>query len=295
MTLTLSNNWPVLKPDDRRLRVTNEEKRMAGNAIVSAFFLDMKSSPLPDSGLDAQLLCGDPVSILEENGEWAKVHAAFDLSNSVDSPGYVGWVLASGLTGEGVDPTHVVTAPRTFLYREADMKKPRTGYRSMGSRIEVVDAAETRGTRYAILASGEAIIERHIAPADFRADDFVAVAESLLRTPYLWGGNTAFGIDCSGLVQLTLRLAGKTVLRDTDMQAATLGNPVDLQGDWQKLQRGDLVFWRGHVAIAQGNINGEAHIIHANGYTMDVTSEPAEAAVERIAYLYEMPIGVRRL
>lgn len=267
---------------------------MASRAVVSAYLVDLKSSPSPDGGLDAQLLCGDPVSILETRGEWAKVHAPFDLSTSVNNPGYVGWVLASGLANEFVEPTHVVTAPRTFLYPGPDMKLPRTGYRSMGSRLTVVGEAQTRGTDYCLLSSGEAVVARHLAPVGQHAADYATVAESLLRTPYLWGGNTAFGIDCSGLVQLAMRMAGRPVMRDTDMQAATLGEPVDLGGDWQKLKRGDLVFWRGHVAIAQGDIDGEAHLVHANGYSMDVTSEPAKQAIERIAFLFELPTGVRR-
>ena len=174
------------------------------------------------------------------------------------------------------------------------MKLPRTGYRSMGSLLEVTGKTETRGTRYALLSDGNVIIDRHISPLEAHADDFVSVAEQLLATPYLWGGNTGFGLDCSGLVQLAMLISGEAVLRDTDMQAATIGDPVQIGNDWEKLKRGDLVFWRGHVAIAQGRISGSSHIIHANGYTMDVTSEPALQAINRIAYLYEMPIGVRR-
>ncbi len=234
--------WSVFNPLDRRLLVPNEEKAMAIPAVVSAYFVDLKSSPSSDAGLDAQLLCGDPVSILETSGEWVKVHAPFDLSTSVDNPGYVGWALASGLAKEIIEPTHVVTVPRTFLYRGADMKLPRTGYRSMGSRLTVVGQAQTRGTDYCVLSSGEAVVARHLAPVGQHAADYVTVAESLMRTPYLWGGNTAFGIDCSGLVQLAMRMAGRPVMRDTDMQAATLGEPVDLGGDWHKLQRGDLGF-----------------------------------------------------
>jgi len=286
--------WPVIAPDNRRLLVMDTEKGTATRAVVAAFLLDLKSSPSSDSGLDAQLLCGDPVSILENRGDWAKVHASFDLSGSVDHPGNVGWVNASGLSREIIEPTHLVTAPRTFFYPGPDMKLPRSGYRSMGSRLAIVGQAQTRGTDYCLLSSGEAVVASHLAPVNQHAADYVKVAETLMRTPYLWGGNTAFCLDCSGLVHIAMRMKGRHVMRDTDMQAATLGDPVVLGDDWQKLQRGDLVFWRGHVAIAQGNINGEACLIHANGHTMDVTSEPVKQAIERIASLYEMPIGVRR-
>ncbi len=278
--------WPVIDDHDRRLFVRRVDLESAQPAHVSAFLADLRSGPQADAGLDAQLLCGDTVMILEKRGDVARVR------NSRD--GYVGWTDLPALSQSEFTPTHRVIAPRTFLYREADMKLPRTGYRSMGSLVTVSGKAENRGTRYAILPDGTAIIARHLAEIDDVADDFVSIAEKLVHTPYLWGGNSGFGLDCSGLVQLSMLMAGISVMRDTDMQAASLGEPVDLVGNWHLLQRGDLVFWRGHVAIAQGRINGAPYLIHANGHTMDVTSEPAEQAITRIAHLYEMPIGVRR-
>jgi cell wall-associated NlpC family hydrolase len=116
------------------------------------------------------------------------------------------------------------------------------------------------------------------------------VAEALLSTPYLWGGTSAFGIDCSGLVQLSMRMAGRTVPRDTDMQASGLGEPFDPGADLAGLRRGDLVFWKGHVAIMLDGKN----IIHANGHAMMVSRERLSDAVERIAYLYGGPTGFRR-
>lgn len=289
------NLWPEIKKDDRRLAVSQDEVEKAKPGQVTAFFSDLKSAPANEAGLDAQLLFGDQISILDKQGDWLKVHVSFDLTGNVNSIGYVGWVLASTISTEQVKPTHMVIAPRTFLYPGPDMKFARSGYRSMGSLITVSATAQTRGTDYFILESGGAIVARHVVPIETKQTDYVAVAERLIHTPYLWGGNTGFGLDCSGLVYLAMRMCGNKIMRDTDMQAATLGQPVDIGQDWEKLQSGDLVFWRGHVAIAQGKINGEAHLIHANGYSMDVTSEPAKQAIERIAYLYELPIGVRRL
>ncbi|MGB7335204.1 MAG: NlpC/P60 family protein [Salaquimonas sp.] len=287
-------NWPVIKPDDRRLFISEPERTSSSWARVSAFFVDLKFLPKADAGLDTQILHGHSVRVLEQKGEWTKIASQLTGKNGETKDHYVGWVLSSGISSDTPAPTHRVIAPRTFLYPEADMKKPRSGYRSMGSLITVVGHLETRGTAYGILSDGNAVIDRHISPLTETSGDYVAVAEQLLATPYLWGGNTGFGIDCSGLVQLSMEMAGKAVFRDTDMQAATIGAPVDIKGDWSDLQRGDLIFWRGHVAIAQGYKSGEAHLIHANGYTMDVTSEPVQQAVDRIAYLYEMPIGVRR-
>ncbi|WP_075995407.1 NlpC/P60 family protein [Salaquimonas pukyongi] len=279
-------NWPEIRDDDPRLYLSQSEKQAAEPAWISGFFADVKRQPQADAGLDTQLLHGENVLKVETGNGWAKIQARRN--------GYVGWILEDVL-GEGErSPSHHVSVPRTFLYPGPDMKLPRSGYRSLGSGAVVVGKAETRGTRYAILDSGEAIIEDHLVAVGNHAEDYVSVAETLLRTPYLWGGSTAFGIDCSGLVSLAMQMAGIDVLRDSDMQAATIGEPVAIDPDWSNLWRGDLVFWRGHVAIAQGEIGGLQHLLHANGHTMDVTSEPADEAVRRIAHLYETPIGVRR-
>ena len=160
----------------------------------------------------------------------------------------------------------------------------------MGSSVAVVDFAETRGTRYALLASGEALVAGHLEPVGSQAQDYVAIAEKFIDTPYLWGGTTAFGIDCSGLVQLAMRMTGRDVLRDSDMQAATIGAPIEPGPGFSGLERGDLVFWKGHVAI----MTDPEAMIHANGHTMLVSREGLKEAVDRIGYLYGGPTGFRR-
>jgi len=283
---TPSPGWPQLREDDPRLHLSAVERQAAQPVWVARFFVDLQRKPGPEAGLDTQILHGENLLKVESADGWAKIQARRNR--------YVGWVPEDALSEGERAPTHFISVPRTFLYPGADMKLPRSGYRSLGSGVVVTDRAETRGTHYTILDSGEAVIANHLAAAGDHAADYVSVAETLLRTPYLWGGSTAFGIDCSGLVSLAMQMAGMDVLRDSDMQAATIGKPVAIRPDWSDLKRGDLVFWRGHVAIAQGEIGGEQHLLHANGHTMDVTSEPAAAAVLRIEHLYEKPIGVRR-
>ncbi len=251
-------------------------------ARVVAPQAEMRSAPRGDAGLSTELLLGDDVLVFDEGEGWAWVQAVRD--------GYVGYVGAGMLGAPGVDATHVVSAPRTFAYVGPDLRSARSLDLSMGARVTITDFAETRGTRYALLPSGEALIAAHLMPAGRMAEDYVAVAEMLEHTPYLWGGVTGFGIDCSGLVQLAMRMAGRDVLRDSDMQAATVGTPLTPGEDHSGLRRGDLVFWKGHVAI----MTDAETIIHANGHTMLVSREGLRHAIDRIGYLYGGPTGFRR-
>ena len=259
------------------------ERFVAGRpARISAPVADVRKAPRPDAGINTQLLYGDYVLVFEETEGFAWLQAERD--------GYVGYVSAGDLAPRGLEPTHVVTALRTFVYPGPDMKFPRGSALSLGSRVAITGYAETRGTRYALLASGEALVTQHLAPVGIKADDYVSVAERLIDTPYLWGGFSAFGIDCSGLVQLSMRMAGRDVLRDSDMQEASLGSLVDAGADFSRLQRGDLVFWKGHVAI----MTDAEMMIHANGHTMTVAREGLREAVDRIGYLYGGPTVFRR-
>lgn len=276
----------AFRPDLADLRLKGEvaaDRFVAGRpARVSVAVADVRKGPRPDSGLNTQLLFGDDVLVFEDVEGFAWLQSERD--------GYVGYVAAGDLSQRGAEPTHVVVATRTFIYPGPDMKLPRTGALSIGSWVSVTGQAETRGTHYALLPSGEAVVGQHLAPFGTKAEDFVSVAERLIDTPYLWGGSSAFGIDCSGLVQLSMLMTGRDVLRDSDMQAEVLGAPLDPGNDYSALRRGDLVFWKGHVAI----MTDANSMIHANGHTMTVAREGLREAIARIGYLYGGPTGFRR-
>jgi len=282
----LDRRVTVFRPDlaDARLRGKVEAERFVEGAParVAIPVADMLSEPVEGAGLGTQLLFGDEVLVFERSNGFAWVQAVRDS--------YVGYVALSALAEEMAAPTHIVSVPRTFLYPGPDLKRPRREALSLASSVRVVDFVENRGTRYAMLGGGAFIIASHLAPLADKAADYVSVAETLLFTPYLWGGASAFGIDCSGLVQLSMNMAGKMVLRDTDMQAGSIGEAFAPGEDLSGLRRGDLVFWKGHVGI----MADAEHLLHANGHTMMVSREKLHDAVARIGYLYDKPTAFRR-
>lgn len=246
---------------------------------------DMRPEPIQDTGIDTQLIYGDMVRVFDVKDGWAWCQSLRD--------NYVGYIRDEQLAKRDITAppsTHLVSVQRTISYFEADMKTPRSEILSLGSSLSIVGEAENRGTRYLKSADEKFYIERHLTPIDEPVADYVAVAEMLIHTPYLWGGSSAFGIDCSGLVQLSLLMTGKKVQRDSDMQAASIGTELGFSTMNGGLQRGDLVFWKGHVGIMR---DGE-ELIHANGNTMDVALESLEDAIERIGYLYGFPTTLRR-
>jgi len=250
-----------------------------GEVIVPV--ADIRPRPDPDCSIDTQALLGEALRIFDISGGWAWVQLAAD--------GYVGYVREEAIRQGSTSATHVVSVPRSFVYPGADLRFPHSKVLSMGSRVTIAGDAETRGTPYALLEDGSAIIATHLRPVgEIAAEDAVSVAARFIETPYLWGGRSGLGIDCSGLVQMALAMTGKAAPRDSDQQASSLGAAIDPKSDG--LLRGDLVFWKGHV----GFLEDPDTLLHASGGTMYVTREPLQAAIDRIARLYGMPTIYRR-
>jgi cell wall-associated NlpC family hydrolase len=200
---------------------------------------------------------------------------------------YVGYVAADALSRELIEPTHRVQALGTFVYPEPDIKSPTALHLPLGAGI----AVESEDARFARLATGGFVISRHIAERARFARDFVDVAERFIGAPYLWGGRTRIGLDCSGLVQVALEAAGIASPRDSDMQEAQLGTPVAVPENLEGLERGDLVFWPGHVGIMVDGVM----LIHANAHHMAVAVEPLKVAAERIRRTESAISSIRRL
>ncbi|MCF6369249.1 C40 family peptidase [Rhizobium halophilum] len=282
MKQALDRRLHAFRPDlaDVSLRGQVDSQRFVSGeaARVGRPVAALRPAPDADRGIDTELLLGETVRVFDRKDGWAWVQA--------DQDGYVGYLEESALA-EPEAATHVICVPRTFLYPQPELRRPPIAALSMGSRVQTLAEVETRGTRYLTLADGTALIAAHCLPVgEALSVDYVDVAVRFIETPYLWGGRSGFGIDCSALVQLSLSMMGRAFPRDSDMQAqAGTGIKRD------ELRRGDLVFWKGHVGIMED----ERTLLHANGHTMTVAREGLEAAINRIGWLYEQPTGFRRI
>jgi hypothetical protein len=226
------------------------------------------------TALTTQLLFGEMVRVFEEKDGWAWLQG--------DADGYVGYVPAAAIGREINTPTHRIASLSTPALGRPEIKSPPLVDLPMGGRLTLV--REENG--FAVLAIGAFVPKQHLVVADARAVDFVAVAEQFLGAPYLWGGRTRAGLDCSGLVQIALQATGVAAPRDTDMQQAEIGEAIGI-GD---VRRGDLVFWRGHVGI----MTDAANLLHANAHHMRVVVEPLAEAVARIGATGSEVVAVRR-
>ena len=225
------------------------------------------SRPTTDSTMISQGISGEMIKIFEIQGDWAWIQLRRDR--------YVGYVSADAVTRSIAFTTHYVNAPTALVFPKPDLKVPPVGRLFLGSELCI--GGTDNG--YVELSGGGFVAERCVSPLGTYLEDFVSMAERFAGVPYLWGGKTAVGLDCSGLIQIALQATGADCLRDSDMQMASVGTSLGSSPDLNKLQRGDLVFWKGHVGVM---VDAKT-LLHANAYHMEVTAEPLAEAVARIA------------
>lgn len=226
----------------------------------------LREKPSSEAMLLTQALKGERITIYDRDGEgWAW--------GQLNSDGYVGWLPDRALARPGAAPTHKVTAIRTFAFPGPSIKLPPAETLVMGTTLTVI----REDGPFAVTPEGWYLPRRHLGGIDSFVEDFVTVAEGFVGTPYLWGGKSSLGIDCSGLVQVALNAAGTGCPRDSDMQQLGLGRLLGL-AESAHLRRGDLMFWKGHVAI----VRDAGTLVHANAHHMATAIENTRDAIARI-------------
>ncbi|MEQ8366165.1 MAG: NlpC/P60 family protein [Roseicyclus sp.] len=273
---------PRLTPSNGRVAHVSLEGEVEAERFVKGRWM-MVQQPMvnvadaPRGSRVSQLLFGERFLALETADGFTFGQAERD--------GQVGYILSGALTG-AEDATHWVVSPATHLYPKPDMKSPPDVALFFGSQVKVM--ADRDG--FHRIHTGHHIPGQHLMPLKARFADPVGVADLFLGTPYLWGGTSRWGVDCSGLVQTALLACGIACPRDSDQQQAILGEAID--PDDGPLQRNDLIFWKGHV----GMMANDRMLLHANAHHMAVAYEPLDEAVERIgAKEFGAVTAIRRL
>ena len=258
--------------------------KVSAQRFVAGRFLQVRAGSAalrkaPDAMAEQvnQALFGEGFTVYDEAEGWAWGQLATD--------NYVGWMRADEL-GPPAEATHRVKVLRSFIFSRPDMKSVPLLAVSMNAKLALGEVS----SGFARVAGSGWIFARHASPVTEFETDFVGVAERFVGSPYLWGGRESAGIDCSGLVQVSLQATGRHVLRDSDMQEQTLGEKLETDASFSGLKRGDLIFWRGHVGMMCDSVR----LLHASARDLHVEIEPLAEAVARIRPIAGEVRSVRR-
>jgi len=239
----------------------------------------LKFDPDTDSETLTYVLKGEPLQLLGECENWQLVVSVID--------GYLGWLDQNAITLDIHEPTHRVNAPLSHIYSAPDLKSKPIGTLVMGCYVHITGSAQNK---FMPLEGGGWVFENHLSVVGNYSTDPLTLAESMIGAPYLWGGRSMLGIDCSGLVQIALASCGHRVHRDSGPQLQSLGRNLEQN---EPPMRGDLAFFPGHV----GWMLDSVHILHANATHMAVTIDTVEEVTNWVAAETDKPpfSGYKRL
>jgi cell wall-associated NlpC family hydrolase len=268
-----------LKELDKRLhayRADIADEKLGGQVVAGRFVagvpmeiaapvVSVHREPSFSSMQVTQALFGEKILAYEVKDDW--------IWGQLQSDGYVGYIPGNAVTKAPMTATHRVSELNTFMYPKPDIKSQPAINLPLNAQIEVIES----DGKFSRLSNGLFVYSPHIKPYQEFERDYVAAAEKFLGVPYYWGGKTARGLDCSGLVQTAFQASGLEAPRDADMQEQKLGQNLMIN-DLDSLRRGDLIFWDGHVGI----MLDERMLLHANGFHMMTVKEPLADAIARI-------------
>lgn len=270
---------PDLAADFLRGKVESQRFVSGVQKSVIAGRAPLHVEPSREAMRDSELLYGETFTVYEDKGGWAWGQAVRD--------GYVGYTPSSSLGDAGPPADHRIVALSTPLLRQASLKTSPIDMLPLNARAKVIG----REAKCLQIEGGGFVYEKHIAPLSYRAPDWVAVAERFLGVPYVWGGRTLAGLDCSGLIQTALEASGVEVPRDSDQQEQALPQNVATTAELDNLRRGDILFWTEHVGV----LLDETRLLHANGFYGEVAIEPLRIAVARIAATANAITSIKRI
>lgn len=252
-------------------------------AVPSTF---VRRGPRPSSAAETELLFGTLFHVHRFGRGWVWGQSECQLPG-VRYPGYVGWCRTRDLAIFERPDTHKIISMGAPVFTESNIKSPVQHHLSLSSTFRTLSIEDS------FLQIEDGFLHKAHS-ADIQAPcghaDWVQIAEGFLGRPYVWGGISSFGLDCSGLIQTALRMSGSDAPRDSDQQAE-IGDAVKIETDLSGLKRGDLIFWKGHVGV----MTSPTRLLHANAWHMGVATEPLKTAVKRITNQAGPITAIRKL